>query len=256
MERIRDLNRYQKGLLAALLAMVVLFAGIYAVVSNRVGFLYQDVILIPSQEGAGTLYSGRIDGKDAVFTVTGGTVTFRHGEKEYGPYTVTEDPSAIPENDPQADHMTGLIIREGNTELFRGGCVYTDEEKTDFHLYTVEGWYSGLTVWATMSDGTMIDGNGNIVDPMKPAIGTILRLVNGPQLTSKGNWIGWICGVLISVVAAVSMLFADELFRWSLMFRVRDVDSAEPSDWQIAERYVGWTVGAVGALVLYFMGLR
>jgi hypothetical protein len=57
-------------------------------------------------------------------------------------------------------------------------------------------------------------------------------------------------------MTAVSILFADELFRWNLAFQIRNADRAEPSDWEIAGRYIGWTALTIMALVLYVMGLR
>ena len=62
--------------------------------------------------------------------------------------------------------------------------------------------------------------------------------------------------MFISLIAAVSILFADELFRWGLVFRVRDVDLVEPSDWEIAGRYIGWTLMTVMAFAAYMMGLQ
>ena len=44
--------------------------------------------------------------------------------------------------------------------------------------------------------------------------------------------------VFICVLNAVSILFADELFRWNLAFQIRNVDHAEPSDLEIAGRYM------------------
>lgn len=257
MERIRALNRYQKGILLLLIAMMVVFGVTYFRVSSRVGFCYQDEILVPVQDQGTTVYSGKIKGQNAAFTVTQeGTVSFQYGEKLYGPYTVTEDPEAVPKEDSRADQMTGVEILDGNKVLFRGGILYTGADRSDFYLYTEEGWYSGLTITATMSDGTVVDGHGNIVDTMEPSVWTILNLVNGPVLESKGEWLGYWGGVLLSVLTAAAILFADELFRWKFVFQVRDVDQIEPSDWAMMERYIGWTIGAVGALVIYIMGLQ
>ena len=50
---------------------------------------------------------------------------------------------------------------------------------------------------------------------MEPSVSTILDLMDGPALTHKGAWLGWFGGVLICVIAALAMLFADELFRWN-----------------------------------------
>ena len=106
-----------------------------------------------------------------------------------------------------------------------------------------------------MSDGTVIDDNGNEIDPMKPSVGTILSLMAGPELEHKGDWYGWLYGALLCAVTAVSILFADELFRWNLSFQIRDADRAEPSDWEIAGRYIAWTVMPLVALVVFIVGL-
>ena len=82
---------------------------------------------------------------------------------------------------------------------------------------------------------------------------TILELMNDPELTHKGEWFG---AVFICVLNTISILFADELFRWNLAFRIRNVDYAEPSDWEIAGRYIGWTVLTIMALVFFIIGLQ
>lgn len=46
------------------------------------------------------------------------------------------------------------------------------------------------------------------------------------------------------------------LFRFSLIFQIRDVESAEPSEWEIAGRYICWTVMLISALVLFVLGLQ
>ena len=62
--------------------------------------------------------------------------------------------------------------------------------------------------------------------------------------------------VFICILNAISILFADELFRWNLAFQIRNVDNAEPSDWEIAGRYIGWTVMTIMALVIFITGLQ
>ena len=56
-------------------------------------------------------------------------------------------------------------------------------------------------------------------------------------------------------VTAVSILFADELFRLRYVFRIQDVDLIEPTVWELAGRYISWTVITVTVLVVYIMGL-
>lgn len=76
------------------------------------------------------------------------------------------------------------------------------------------------------------------------------------ELTHKGEWFAWFSGALLCAVNALLILFADELFRWTLRFHIRDADYAEPSDWEIAGRYISWTVFPVMALAVFIVGLQ
>ena len=80
MGRFKELDRYQKGILLLLVAMIVVFGVAYSVVSCRVGFLYMDKILQPIEENGNTVYSGTIRGQESSFIVTSEReVTFHHG---------------------------------------------------------------------------------------------------------------------------------------------------------------------------------
>lgn len=251
MERIKNLDRYQKCILLLLIAMLVVFTVAYFVTSSRVGFEYMDSILCPSDENGTTVYSGSIQGEKASFTVTADkTVTFQYGDKSYGPFTAKEDPTAVPDDE---EYMTGVEIRQGGVVFFRGGVFRSGE---DLMLFDEDGGYNSLTITAVMSDGTVVDSNGNAVDRMAPSAATILSLMDGPELTSKGEWVAWFLGLFVSIVTAVSILFADERFRWNLSFQIRDVDRAEPSDCELAGRYIGWTILPILALGIYIMGLK
>lgn len=104
--------------------------------------------------------------------------------------------------------------------------------------------------------GVEKDENGNRIDPVEPSAEIILELMNGPELTHKGESLAWFCAVFICVLNALSIFFADELFRWNLSFRIRNADHAEPSDGEIAGRYIGWTVMTIVALAIFIMGLQ
>lgn len=110
MERLKCLDWFQKGVLLILAAMTLLFAVLYPVVIGRVGYEYRDAVLIPAQSGGGTVYSGKLGGTPASFTVTDDSVEFRYGDKVYGPYTVVVDPSAIPEDMDPSDNITGVEL--------------------------------------------------------------------------------------------------------------------------------------------------
>lgn len=255
MERIRNLNLYQKGILILMLVMAIVFAVLYPVTIARVGYEYKDAILVPSQENGNTVYSGKLKGKQASFTVTQEkTVLFRHGDKSYGPYTAKEDPAAIPKDSEMAEYMTGVELREGDEILFRGGV----RDMGDFYWIQDEDGTGDNMVVITYQDSNGIerDENGNIVDPFEPSVSGILELMNGPKLTHKGVGFAWFVALLICLANAISILFADELFRWHLSLRVWNADNLEPSDWELAGRYFSWTVLSVMALVIFVIGLQ
>lgn len=253
--RWTGLDRFQKVLLLVLSAMAAVFAVLYGVTVSKIGFLYRDVILIPHTENGSTVYAGKLQGAEAAFTVTADkTVTFRWGDREYGPYTAAEDPSAIPKDDESgmSELMTGVELLCGDEVLFRGGVLRSGQELL---LFQEDGSWADFGIYATMSDGTVIDGDGNEVDQMEPSPQAILRLMDGPELTHRGVLPAYFGGVLLSLPVGLSILFADELFRWDLRFRIRSPESAEPSDWELFSRKLGWTVAVILIFVLYLIGL-
>ena len=80
--------------------------------------------------------------------------------------------------------------------------------------------------------------------------------MNEPALTHKGSWLAWFGAVFICILNAIYMVFADDLFRWSLAFRIRNTEHAEPSDWEIESRYIVWTIMPLFALGIFILGLR
>lgn len=254
MERIKCLGRYQKGLLLIMVAMIIVFSMLYPITIARVGFAYKGAILVPNYENNSTVYSGKIQGKQANFTVDEDkTVLFQYDGKTYGPYTAKDDATAIPKDSELRDDMVGVELRQGEEILFRGGVLdYGDY----LWLYNEDGSIENLDITVTTNYGTVMDENGNVIDPMEPSVITILDLMGEPELTHKGNWLAWFGAVFICVLNVLSILFADELFRWNLRFQIRNVDHAEPSDFEIAGRYISWTVLKIMALVVFVMGLQ
>ena len=149
--------------------------------------------------------------------------------------------------------MTGVELRQGEAILFRGGVLKTEDI---YWLYNEDGTPSNLEFSYVSSDGTKRDANGNEIDPMEPSVSTILELMGHPRLTHQGDWLAWFLAVFLCLINAISILFADELFRWNLAFQIRNADQAEPSDWEITGRYLAWTAIPVMALVVFLMGLR
>lgn len=254
MERIKSLNSYQKGVLMFMIAMALIFAVIYPKTISKVGYKYNDAILVPTQENGNTVYSGKIQGEQAKFIVSDdNTVVFNYGTKSYGQYTLKEAPTAIPKDKELKEQMIGIEISNGDKILFRGGVLDFGD---NYYLYNEDGTLDNFGFSYVTSDGIERDENGNVIDRMEPSASTIYELLNEPQLTHKGEALAWFGAVFISILNALSILFADEMFRWNLLFQIRNVENAEPSDWKIASRYIGWTVMTIMVLVIFIMGLQ
>ena len=99
-----------------------------------------------------------------------------------------------------------------------------------------------------------IDENG--IAPVEPTAETILKLLRGPELTHRGNGLLWFGAMLLCALNALSILFEEELFRWNLQFVIQDVSHAEPADWEILSRRIGWTIAAAGALIIFLAGMK
>lgn len=255
MERIRNLNIYQKVILLILAVMIVLFGLVYIRATSLEGYEYKEEIFLPSYENGNTIYSGRLYDSDCSFTVTEEkVVSFRCEDKFYGPYTAKEDPTAIPKEYMDSPNAVGVELRNNGNLMFRG--VVLTNEPSGLLLFNENGDLYGWSMIVTMSDGTQVDENGQAIDPWEPDVYTILELMEQPELTKKGEWPLYLLGVFFSVVCALTILFADELFRLSLVFTLRDWDRAEPSEFEIAGRYISWTLFPILILWIYFTGLR
>ncbi len=254
MERMKALNLYQKILLVLMVLLCLTFAVIYSKTISRVGFQYMGEILIPSSENDCTVYSGKIEGKTAHFTVSSDKqVEFQYGDQIYGPYTAKEVPSAIPKDEDLSEHMIGVELYNKETLIFRGGVLKIDSLGS-LWLYNEDGSSENSII--TIVSDIQYDENGNVIDPYEPSNSTILTLMGNPELTHKGEWTGWFAGIFLCLVNVIQIFFADELFRLGLIFRVQNVDIVEPSDWEIAGRYISWTVLPITAVVLFVIGLR
>lgn len=254
MGRIRGLNRYQKWILLFMLAIVLVFTVVYTMTISRTGFAYKDTILIPRQENGSTLYSGKIQGIQAYFTVSAdNTVVFQCGNKTYGPYSAAEDITAIPRNKEETEEMTGVELFKGEEILFRGGVL---ERGDNLVLYNKDGTFYENSAISIETNYGVVDEKGNIMDTVEPTASVILDLMRGPKLTHKGDWLTWLGAVGICLLNTICIFFADELFYFALSFRISDIGNAEPSDWEIAGRYIGWTAIPIIALYLFITGLQ
>ncbi|MBQ2865838.1 MAG: hypothetical protein IJE90_04905 [Clostridia bacterium] len=252
MERIRSLNWYQKTLIIITILTVLIFSIIYPRVVNRVGIRYNDQIFVPETLDGATVYSGELDGIESKFIVSAdNTVEFYYGDKLFGPYTLINDPSAVPQNHTNASRMTGIELRCGDEVVFRGGiakfgsdywCLY--DEKGDSNSSFTPEYTIGNTGYKSKKGSA------------EPNTYTILSLMRGPELTHKGDKGFLLIAVFVSIVNLITILFADELFKFGLRLRISNAEDAEPSEWELMGRYGGWTFAVIMIISILIYGLQ
>lgn len=230
-------DRLKKVLPILLIVIVVVFSVLYFFIGRQYGVEYADALYFPNLEGDTTVYSATVKGTHASFTVEKDTVTYRWGDTVYGPYTIQEDPTAAPGGEWYDLDLTGVEIREGDTVLFRGG--YTSDLLV---LIREDGKLDSSTSYATYSvNGVYHDANGNVVDPHQPSLRSLLCFSHLPEADARrGHPLMWFLGLFLSGVTILLIRFDDTLFRLHLFFRVRHPEDAEPSDWELVSRVLGW----------------
>lgn len=239
--------------------LILLFWILYLTVGQQQAIEYRGEHLRLRTDGSTATYSGKLDGEKAVFTITGDTVEYRLGDTSYGPYTVTETSATLPDEGDKPIYITslhtlkGVEVREGPDLLFRG--FYT---KTPFLLYDESG--EPLPPVSIISNAVTVEtGNGLMLTYVKdscPSYSEVIELALVPDLSQRGYAGGFALGVLLCIACSISVLYADNLFRWNLRFQIRNAERAEPSDWELFSRWIGWIALTVCALILFILSIN
>lgn len=254
-EKWRELSLLQRALLVILAGMILGFGIATPIVSTRKGIEYGDTLLRFTREGEVSRYAGEIDGKRAEFTVyPGGTVEYRWGEEVYGPYQVEGDPAA-------PDNYAGIGVRRvrirlGDQTLFEGRfspvgwptLFSQDGEPFDF-----------LSITYQTSGGKVCDSQGKELAPRdlhEPGLSTVARLgLQEAELTHRGSVGQYLLVTLLAVFNMFQICFPGLMFRWSIMWHVRDPYGAEPSDFYIFMERAEWVLLTGVAAVLYWLAM-
>ena len=218
--------------------VLCLTLGQQQVVSYRGGHLRYE------QQGEADVYSGWLDYGRVKYVVSPGPVVeyWLDGALD-STYTVTEDPTAIPQTEDTARHdpdfFTGVEIRKGDEVWFRGAY----SPYSSYWLLDEKG--NNLVI--SVSFGT------ESTKP-EPSPSVILDFAQGPETSPRRHIELILMGLLLSGICLVSLLFEDQLFRWDLHFRVRDPYDAEPSEWELFSRWAGWVIMTGVAALAYILG--
>lgn len=249
MERIKNLSKTQKVLMIIIAVMIIAFSIIYPVIMSIKGIEFRRDFLTKKEGQGDVTYT---DGYTSITVYDDQRIEFKcyhrftgDGYKDiiYGPYSWTEDPSAIPavtENGMlSSDDYIGVKIMDGDKVYFRGAV-----SKEGYMVYKADG---------TMGNDFEVVLGDYYANP--PDIYEIVKFITGPQTTNRGNIVFYIYGIIICIIAVISMLFPDELFRFAMWPRVRNLSDIEPSDWELTARVIGWYVFTIGAFVVFVVGL-
>ena len=214
---------------------------------------YRDGHLRYERQGEAAVYSGRVEGYQVKYVVSPGpTVEFWLDGALDGTYTITEDPTAIPEADKtsmfsNSEDLTGIEIQKDGGVWFRG--AYLPYSYPSYYWLVDENGKSDTSGSTTIFVGTSTPPP----DPA-PTPQNILTMANGPELSRRGHTEFILLGLLASAVCLATLLFEDQLFRWNLSFQIQDPDRAEPSDWELFSRWAGWVVLTGVALLCFTLG--
>ncbi len=257
MEKFKKLDLYQRILLITMALMIAVFSFAFGKALSRKGFDYRGRILVPRQEDGLTVWSGSVKGREVVFAVseqkgTGAqswTVTCRSGSESFGPYTVKEDLSAVPRDKVSGLTARGVEVRSGSGIMFRGGIYRSGGI---LWLYSEDGSIANIDYAVSRMQG--VSGGG--ADASEPLAAELLELIYGPGDSHRGDIRGLFLGIFICVMNSLLILFADDLFRWNMSFRIKNADRADPSEWELFSRSLVWTLLTVTALAVFIVGLK
>lgn len=255
-----DLSTGQKVIFCIQIFLIVLFLILYSTVGKQLVTNHQGATLRCRTDGTVTTYSGKLDDKTAVFTVSENIVTYQIGDTAYGPYTIVLDQTAVlseedkPLNLISTKGLVGVEVWKGDLRLFRGS--YHNSSST-FYLVDPEG---NLIFHDEKVLTEVISSTGNSMvttytDAEEPGPYTVLKIAKAPDVGQRANFTGLLCGIFLCIACMASLLYADNLFRWNLRFSIRNAEDAEPSDWELFSRWVGWLFFTVLAIAIFILGL-
>lgn len=250
MNRWRALTPFPRIMLCIQAGLLLLFTALYLTLGIQRGIEFQEQFLRQTKRGEDTVYTGTLDGKTVELTYTpSGALFYRWGNVEYGPYTLTEDPTALPPSETMG-RVTGVELRLDGEILFRGGYGLDG-----FYLVNEDGTKPNRLEIIANGTAYGLDGSRQIYEEGLSITRAISLLLEGPSLRSRVDGEGYFLGTLVVVINAVAILFADELFRWNLRWSIRHPERAEPSEWELFSRGFSWVVLTIVALIGYMMGL-
>ena len=255
-EYFNTLTIGRRILLVLNLCMILLFIILYNTVGRQKIIRYNDEPLRYKLEDSTVTYSGRVNGNRTLITIEDKqTVTIQSEDTTFGPYTIIYDESAVPDEEDismsinyGASDLTGVEVFKDKESLFRGAY---DEFSDMLILYDENGNMLQDSLRITFGNEQF----GTQKHPKEPTVDMILELAVLNNIEPRGETSLLIMGIFLSIVCIVTIIFEDAIFRWNLRFQIRNVENAEPSEWEMFSRWASWILMTGTAAFSYYIGL-
>ena len=243
----KDLSKQQKVLLLLLLVMVPLFAILINLSHRMPGMDYLGQFLRQKETAAGTVYTGGVEGERLTVTVTedGGftDVAFAAGEVYAQTYHVkmTARETVWDKGNALDGGMDVTIWDEAGEMVFQGrydpnnGTLWNAAGEPDIGTFNIYVSSTASSFW----------------EDFAPNAGSIVSFAQG-RTVARGDWIFYALAVFLSVFAAISLIFPEELFSWRYR---RYVKHPEPTEYAQGMIHISWYLFTGMALVTYGMAL-
>lgn len=242
-----NLSKFQKTILAIFAAMAVVFAICTAVSRSHEGVLFRDELLKISQQDNVTAYSGKLYGTSVTITV----------RKENGSEYVSFDAPGQYHADCRVEHPEGTIKTEFGTEvpriiisrndevLFSGGVESSPTATEYIRYFKEDGSWEPL----------IIRGYSTYYDPWHEfefSMADIVEFTTEPETIVRGSWLTYFAILFGSIIAALGIIYRDEIF---YLRHYRIVSDPEPTEYFYTASDIGSVIGVVTALVCYLIGV-
>lgn len=276
-EKWQSMTFYRRAMLLATVGLMLLFAVLYPIMSGQKGLEYGNDFYKLNVQGEAKVYTGfahewRIgntivssnQGRKTVYTVTetpaGYTVECQIEGQDFGPYQLNKvHLSDLPAALAQAPLGGGLEIKNTATGevLFRGGyLVSVGYLLVDENAVTEADKAANPLSRVSVNGFTFFDYKPAVPEEgPSPDDLVHFTLGAGENLTHRGDVAYFALALLVAVLNAVSILYAEELFVLSMSFRVAEPEKVEPSEWELFGRHVGWCLFLLTELLILLYGL-
>lgn len=249
---MEERSRVQNIWLILLAGMTVLFWLLMLVVRSHTGVLFHDALLEVQGSPENAVYTGKAHGETVSITVGRESETETTLELVIGGLVHENWLVEYPLEPIATEHgweIPGLRISRNSETVFEGAYDPDHRQDWGYMLYDTNGeWYAGEILSVTVSAGTV----SSYWDDYETSVNTVLKFVNGPEITARGSWQLWFYGLLFSAMAAVLVAFPNALFRWNHRWHVKD---PEPTEFYYFSNRIGSGIVTIMALVTYIIGV-